>query len=107
MKEIFVTGDSIRDISALEARIQSWGLTAIAVRDVANLARLATRFPTALVCRPTRWEKMPDHPLQAYIDTHISQDRVISYGPDLWGTGCPTILRNQFTEMLDWAVRHG
>lgn len=107
MKEILVTGDNIQDVSVLEARIQSWGLNAIAVRDNSSLARLTVRFPAALVCRPRRWEKMPDHPLQAYIDTHVSQDRVISYGPDLWDTGCPAILRNQFTEMLDWAVHHG
>jgi len=104
---ILVTGDNIHNISILESRIQSWGLNTIAVRDGAALARLMAHFPTALVCRPRRWEKMPDHPLQACIATHISQDRVISYGPDLWGKGCPEILRNKFAETLDWAVHHG
>lgn len=107
MKEILVTGDNIQDVNVLEARIQSWGLNAIAVRDAASLARLAVRLPTALVCRPHHWEKMPDHPLQASIATHIQQDRVISYGPDLWNTGCPAILCDQFAEILDWAVHHG
>lgn len=104
---ILVTGDNIRNVNVLESRIQSWGLNAIAVRDNSSLARLTVRFPAALVCRPCHWEKVPDHPLQAYITTHISQDRVISYGPDLWDTGCPEILCNQFAETLDWAVRHG
>jgi len=104
---ILVAGDNIRDVSVLESRIQSWGLNAIAVRDGANLVRLTTHFPAALVCRPRRWEKMPDHPFQACIATHISQDRVISYGPDLWDKGCPEILCNRFAETLDWAVHHG
>jgi len=97
----------MRNINALESRIQSWGLNAIAVRDNSSLARLMARFPAALVCRPRHWEKMPDHPLQACIATHIAQDRVISYGPDLWDTGCPAILCSQFAEILDWAVHHG
>jgi len=104
---ILVIGDNIRDINALESRIQSWGLNAIVVRDEANLAKLMAHFPSALVCRPRHWEKMPDHPLQAYIAAHISQDRVISYGPDLWATGCPATLCNQFAETLDWAALHG
>jgi len=87
--------------------MQSWGLNAIAVRDSASLATFLERFPTALVCRPRHWEREPDRSLQAYIATHISQDRVISYGPDLWKTGCPAILDNQFAETLDWAVHHG
>ncbi|MDQ6957576.1 MAG: hypothetical protein Q9M24_00520 [Mariprofundaceae bacterium] len=104
---ILVTGDNIRNVSVLESRIQSWGLNAIAVRDAASLVRLTVRFPAALACRPRHWEKMPDHPLQACIATHIPQNRVISYGPDLWDTGCPAILCNQFAETLDWAVHHG
>jgi len=104
---ILVTGDNMRNINALESRIQSWGLNAIAVRDNSSLARLMARFPAALVCRPRHWEKMPDHPLQAYIAAHTAQDRVISYGPDLWDRGCPAILYNQFAETLDWAVHHG
>jgi len=98
---ILVTGDNMRNINALESRIQSWGLHAITVRDETNLAELMEHFPTALVCRPRHWKKMPDHPLQAYIAAHIAQDRVISYGSDLWDTGCPAILCSQFAEILD------
>jgi len=103
---ILVTGDDIQKVNVLESRLQSWGLNAIAVPDSASLARFMKRFPAALVCMPRHWEKMPDHPLQIYIAMHISQDRVISYGPDLWKMGCPAILSNQFAGTLEWAVKH-
>jgi len=83
---VLIVDDKIHATFILRRQFSNWGLSVFVAcgRDVIPIVMRCV--PISLVCRPSRWDNVPDHPLLRYINENLSAHKVMSYGDELWSS---------------------
>jgi len=77
---VLIMDDDVREAEALQCRLGSRGICVFIASSGEAASRLLTAYPFVLnVLKPARWNRMPEHPLQAYVRHNIPEHKVMVF----------------------------
>ncbi|MDQ6957578.1 MAG: hypothetical protein Q9M24_00530 [Mariprofundaceae bacterium] len=81
---VLIMDDDIREAETLRRRLGSRGIRAFIASSGEAASKLLAAYPFVLnILKPARWNRMPAHPLQAYIHHNIPKYKVMVFESDL------------------------
>lgn len=93
-KAVLIIDDDMQEAEALRQVLNSSGMHAFIAGSEMAVSRLLAVYPFALaITKPARWDRIPLHPLQAYIRHNIPEYKVTAFGTDLPAGELPEQIR--------------